>query len=793
MGCCGDDDSDTKEGFVVKRRCRDVLCLLLFIAFWVGMFLICGFAFKNGEPNRILYGVDSFGMTCGSKNKIFNVTFDLTDSKNMYWLNPLDLLSASGVIYAKTVCSAGCPGVLQQCSVDSLPCTTGSQFTCPYYRFAEDNLYGLMSGVPDADITYWEDLASIRNITDPSAISFLTKLKNLGGVFATTASQLEANLSGLYYQTQSQFPGNGPCYPNVLETTPFFYRCFPKFPPNVTSQITATVSGAAAKAVQNEDVKNMIKHFDSASQKWARYVGDISRGVLVIVIGGLIASLVLSLLWLIILRYLGGIMVWLGILFINLCCIGACLFTWVKAGYIGNSGVGEDILDKLPVEINPAQSEQKTWFWIAIGASVVAGLVLLITLLCISRIKIAIACVKVASQAVGSMPSIIFFPVLPFILEVGLVIYWIAVTALMYSSGDLTANCRPNTTATDNFSFSKFTNVSNLDSAATFNPSASLAGSFNNSGYNLAPNATLGNCYTNVTTDQRAFLCGRDPNCYLSYDWNNKLKYAFIYHFFGLLWTNQVIVGFTCVTIAGAIAHFYWSRGDSSNMPAFPVLSSLKNTVLYHMGSICFAAFIIAVIQLIRAMLEYLDRKTKEIQEQNKVAEWAMCCIKCCMWCLEQIVKFINRNAYIMIAIKGKGYCCSAIQAVKLIISNALRISVVNLVADVLIFLGKVSVAAASGVVAYAMTEAKYYTSPEEHPDTYLYSPVLVIAISVIIAFVVAEIFFSVYEMAIDTIILAFCEDCDANDGHPKFAPELLMEVMGGPKDKDEAAKAQQG
>lgn len=38
----------------------------------------------------------------------------------------------------------------------------------------------------------------------------------------------------------------------------------------------------------------------------------------------------------------------------------------------------------------------------------------------------------------------------------------------------------------------------------------------------------------------------------------------------------------------------------------------------------------------------------------------------------------------------------------------------------------------------YAMTEAKYYNSPEEHPDTYLYSPVLVIAISVIVAFCVA-------------------------------------------------------
>ncbi len=32
----------------MHRRCRDVLCLLFFIAFWAGMFVICGVAFKNG-------------------------------------------------------------------------------------------------------------------------------------------------------------------------------------------------------------------------------------------------------------------------------------------------------------------------------------------------------------------------------------------------------------------------------------------------------------------------------------------------------------------------------------------------------------------------------------------------------------------------------------------------------------------------------------------------------------------------------------------------------------------------
>lgn len=49
-------------------------------------------------------------------------------------------------------------------------------------------------------------------------------------------------------------------------------------------------------------------------------------------------------------------------------------------------------------------------------------------------------------------------------------------------------------------------------------------------------------------------------------------------------------------------------------------------------------------------MLEYVDKKTQQIQAQNKWAEWAMCCVKCCMWCLEQVMQFINRNAFIMVA-----------------------------------------------------------------------------------------------------------------------------------------------
>lgn len=48
----------------------------------------------------------------------------------------------------------------------------------------------------------------------------------------------------------------------------------------------------------------------------------------------------------------------------------------------------------------------------------------------------------------------------------------------------------------------------------------------------------------------------------------------------------------------------------------------------YHLGSIAFGSFIIAVIQFIRAVLEYVDRQMKTASPGNMVTKYLMACIK---------------------------------------------------------------------------------------------------------------------------------------------------------------------
>ena len=59
------------------------------------------------------------------------------------------------------------------------------------------------------------------------------------------------------------------------------------------------------------------------------------------------------------------------------------------------------------------------------------------------------------------------------------------------------------------------------------------------------------------------------------------LQGYFVYHLFGLLWTNQVIVGFGYLVIAHCIGQYYWNRGIRSDMSSFPVLTGIRTAGRY--------------------------------------------------------------------------------------------------------------------------------------------------------------------------------------------------------------------
>merc|ERR1719447_2178882 len=66
-----------------------------------------------------------------------------------------------------------------------------------------------------------------------------------------------------------------------------------------------------------------------------------------------------------------------------------------------------------------------------------------------------------------------------------------------------------------------------------------------------------------------------------------------------------------------------------------------------------------------------------------------------------KFMRFINKNAYIMCAIKSTNFCKSAQSAFDLIMRNLVRVAVLDRVVDFLLFLGKLVIVLITGAVSY--------------------------------------------------------------------------------------------
>ncbi|KAF0047504.1 hypothetical protein F2P81_001137 [Scophthalmus maximus] len=218
------------------------------------------------------------------------------------------------------------------------------------------------------------------------------------------------------------------------------------------------------------------------------------------------------------------------------------------------------------------------------------------------------------------------------------------------------------------------------------------------------------------------------------------------------LWLVNFSLALEQCTLAGTFASYYWAKRKPQDIPACPLFSSFSRAVRYHTGSLAFGALILSVVQLLRIILEFLEQKLKGLD--NSLSRFLMCCLKCCFWCLDKFIRYMNHNAYIMVAIYGQNFCTSAREAFFLLMRNVVRVAVLDRVTDFLLFLGKVLIAGGVGesptVVLHVTVSTCHWKVMYQKKSLTYYNTV------VTGAYLIAHGFFSVYAMCVDTLFLCF-------------------------------------
>ncbi len=116
-------------------------------------------------------------------------------------------------------------------------------------------------------------------------------------------------------------------------------------------------------------------------------------------------------------------------------------------------------------------------------------------------------------------------------------------------------------------------------------------------------------------------------------------------------------------------------------------------------------------------------------------------------------MQFINKQAYIQIALRGKNFCMAAKDGFEIAWSNPIRFAVVNGVGEIIMFLGKLMIAAGTTFSFYLLITFN------SSIQTNVLKPIYLLIVVFIISYAVGLLFMSVYSIAMDTILQCFIVD----------------------------------
>jgi hypothetical protein len=272
-----------------------------------------------------------------------------------------------------------------------------------------------------------------------------------------------------------------------------------------------------------------------------------------------------------------------------------------------------------------------------------------------------------------------------------------------------------------------------------------------------------------------------------TYVYSEELQRMVMFNGFGVLWTGYIMTSVQYTTIAGACADWYFTFSDKDgdrDIKAFAIERSFYRVCRYSFGSMIFGSLLIAVVVVMKWIATYVIKQVVAQSPENKVVQLLGAALVCVVNCVEKLIRFLGKLAYIECAIYGVNFCTGVYSASKRLIKNMVRFSFLSVFAHLMIFLGKLGVVAGTVLICETVMTNESETAALNPP----YAPLVLCGLA---AALTVMLVMSVYETAIDTIMMCFLEDEDENTGDkPSFATGELAQFMTSTKSIADAAEA---
>jgi len=741
-----------------NRKCTDVLCLLIFFAFLGLLVCITVFAMMAGDGWAIIYGNDYLGNRCGrgaysNKKKTFyprigadfaaqspaDITSSLTSAAPTAGaLNALKEIKLYGL------CVESCPSIpsgatytevvdygYDATSADTIALGSGTQAVWPVFL---DSLEVFNRCFPRPTSTgTGQSMCAYPNCTAPAATA-------IGAVCSNTAPFTNGE-----WDHSSLSGGESVCQVLAVHDESVTHR------PTDGGQ-------AAATATFTNFMGTMMEILD-----------PVMNSIVYIIVGGIVVPVVLVFVYMLLLYLFAKTIIWglifiliAGLLFATFIC-----FAWSGVKIAGVSGAsllssGQSLVNGSAVAggagtaldytsniVNAANSDVTWPYTVGFIILLILTFIVVITVVANRRkIRICAAIVKEATTVFTSMPLLMFFPSCTMTIGIVVVAWFLFSSILIWNT-----EAEAFTTAlgmTVNSSSVEF-----LSSGLASVP-----------GVSVDPIAEI---RTTVTADSF-----RAP--------------AQLLLLFGMLVLTQFISATGWCTMSGATYYWYFFRNasgeEADERTKWPITRALSRTVYYNSGSVAFAAFVIAVCDLVRIIIQYIER-----QISAKVGAKASCCsygmlilmvvkcLSCCVYCVQKTVKFISYYGLVFVACQGNSFCLACYRTFFFFLQHPGQVGINALVTWLLQIFASFSIPTfCSGMFFFVLQSQAGARNP-------LFPTILIFCLG----FFVASMCMAVFKCVITTIFVCCFQDKLEFEG--KYMSKRLAKAFQMPyNDKKEGA-----
>ena len=494
----------------------------------------------------------------------------------------------------------------------------------------------------------------------------------------------------------------------LFNSTPSFNRCMPDIftfdcQGNADCRAFITESNATfANAAALGDMVNGALN-EVRTHFWTIYVG------LAIAIG-------LCFLWMLLLRRILTTFVKLSLALVFLLLVGlGILFTALRQKALAET---------------PPNASSGDWYLAGLAISFGLAVCFLVLLYFIWR-DIMIACdiIEEATRVPVAIPTLIVTPPATLFFVIGFVSFAVVLAVFIQASSENIDIMLP---------VPNFLNRSDTKTAALVNSSGAALANIN---------------FNDTFTVKDVHFANWRP-------------YAHIYNLFFFLWMFGLMNALCFMTISLCTVYWYFSNpGDDKSPPLGAVAKAFGVALRYHLGTLAFGSLLVAIIQTIRIVLAIVEKKMQEAKELNDTAKIMFKLAQCCLGCLEWIVKFINKNAYIVGAIDGSSFFPAAKKALELIGHNAMSVGALGIISEYVILFGKIIITCGTLIASYFIIKAAGAADGVSGGAIMLF-------IIGLLSFLIASLFANIFSVCIDTLLICYCYDRD--EPEPNYFPSDL-------------------